>query len=356
MKKKIAIALLILVFFSGCIALLSKKRDGINVRAVRAERDDIASVINATGKVVSGHEITLSTQEAGLIKVMHVREGQKITHGELIAELDSQEADNRLIEARAVLAESKARRRQELNRNSGIREVYNAGGMSLVSLKDSESSLEICTEAENKAVSEVKAAEIRLARTKIISPCDGTITRKDADSGEWISPGMPLATIAGSESREIEVAIDESDAGFVKPGQMVEISSDSYPGLVWKEKVRQLDPAVQKDGTANTVKARIDCGSETPDLKFGQQVDAKIFTSVKTNTLALPFEAIVSKNGKPFIALAVADRVSFSPVKTGIENTTHIEILSGLKEGDEVIVPEGKGFKEGIRIKTITKE
>lgn len=356
MKKKITIAMLTLIILAGCMALIGRKKDGLTVKAIKAERNDVASVINATGKVVSRHEVSLSVQEPGLIKVMYAREGQKIVKGEPLAELDTREAENKLDEARAVLAESQARYSQELNRISGLRAVYNAGGTSLLSLKDAESSVEICLEAEKKARAEVKAAEIRLGRMKILSPCSGIITKKDADAGEWISPGMALATISGNDSREIEVAIDESDSGLVKPGQVVELSSDSYPGLSWKEKIVLIDPAVQKDGTANTVTARLDCGSETPDLKFGQQIDAKIYTSVKNNTLTLPFEALVSKNGKPFIALAVADKVIFSPVTTGIEDTTHIEILSGLKEGDDVLVPEGKGFKEGVRIKTITRE
>lgn len=178
---------------------------------------------------------------------------------------------------------------------------------------------------------------------------------KEADAGEWTSPGMPILTITEDEARENEIAVDVANLGFIRSGQTMLLSCYAYPNLIRKEKVRQIDPAVQKEIGASTIKVPIECRPNTPDLKFGQQVDTKIYTPVSPNTLILPFEALKLKSGKPFVALAMNEKISFEPVKTGIENTIHIEFLSGLKEGQEVLVPEGKDFKEGERIKNILR-
>lgn len=356
MKKYLVLSIIIIAMLAGCMTLMGKRKEGVSVRAITTQRGDVASIISATGKVTSSREARISAQEPGQILAVHVREGQAVMPGTLLAEIDAREAETRLNNARAALSEASARVRQEERQKASLQQVYKSGGVSLQSVKDSATELEICLEAEKRAMSELKSSEIRLGKLRIISPFKGIITKKDTDAGEWASAGMPLFTIAEPENREIEIFVDEADAGLIKPGQAVELSCDTFPGVIWKEKVMKIDPAVNKEGTASTVRVRVDCGSETPDLKFGQQIDSKIYTSVSPNALKLPFEALITQNGKPFVALAVNEKITFIPVQTGIENTTHIEILKGLNEGDEVLVPESKGFKDGAKVKIVARD
>jgi multidrug efflux pump subunit AcrA (membrane-fusion protein) len=142
---------------------------------------------------------------------------------------------------------------------------------------------------------------------------------------------------------------------LVKADQDVELTSDAFPGYTWVEKVLEVAPAVRKEGAANSIKVRVSCGAKAPGLKLGQQVDAKIRTAYRADTVKLPFDALISTAGKTSVAMVKNGIICFVPVVLGIEDAVSVEIVSGVSTGQEVILPEGKPYKEGVRVKTVNR-
>ena len=165
-----------------------------------------------------------------------------------------------------------------------------------------------------------------------------------------------IFSLAKESPREIEVMVDESDAGLVKAGQPVDLTSEAFPGKSWREQITEVSPAVKKEGGANSIKVRVSHGTDAPALKLGQQVDAKIQTGHRVDIAKLPFECIINVGGKTSVAIPKGGAIRFAPVDTGIEDAISVEIVRGVSMGEEVILPEGKQLKEGERIRIVTKE
>ena len=356
MKKVIILILLVVSALAVVLFLHFKNGDGASVKVISVERGEITSTLSATGKVVSREDAEVSASEAALVKAVYVSEGDRVAQGALLALLDDREFREKTKVARESVREADEKVRQAERDHEALARVCVAGGVSRQSVDDAGSRLEMARAAANRATAELNGSKITLDKLKVRAPFAGIVTRKGINPGEWATPGVAIFSLAKESRREIEVMVDESDAGLVKNGQGVDLTSDAFPGYAWMEQVVKVAPAVRKEGSANSIKVRVSCSAKAPDLKLGQQVDAKIRTAHRSNALRLPFDAVESTGGKTFVAMVRDGKIRFVPVATGIEDAVSIEIVKGVSEREEVILPEGKPLKEGARVKTVKRE
>ncbi len=226
----------------------------------------------------------------------------------------------------------------------------------------------------------LRANQNLLDLTKAVAPFDGIVTNEPVREGETVvegiqnTEGSTFMTIADMSVVTAEVKVDETDIVNVQLGQAAEVTVDALPGKVFKGHVTLVgDQALLRStgiatsqSTSGTEEAKdfkvvITIDSPTGELRPGLSTTAKITTAHKTNVLALPIQALTmyspdqdkkpdvqaSTGGKPapaqqgvFILSKDSSgkpRAHFVPVKTGITGATDIEVVSGLKEGDEVI-------------------
>jgi RND family efflux transporter MFP subunit len=356
MKKTVTIALLIVSAFAGALFLHFKNGDGASVKLIVVDKGDITSTLSATGKVVSGEDADISASVAARVKAVYVNEGETVARGALLAFLEDNERVELVRKAGESLWESREKVRKLERDHDALAAVFADGGTSRQSVDDAASDLEMARAEAGRASAELNIARATLDKLKVRAPFAGIVTRKEINPGEWAAPGAPLFSLSSERRREIEVMVDESDSGLVKAGQNVELTSDALPGHVWMERVVEVSPTVRKEGTANSIKVRVSYGSKAPDLKLGQQVDAKIRTAHRAGVAKLPFNSLIAKGNKTFTSVVRDGEIRFLPVVTGIEDAVSVEIVKGVAAGDEVILPEGKALKEGERVKDVTRD
>ena len=353
MIKKIVFVILAAVLAAAAGGWLLLRNDGaITVKTVTVASGDITATLNATGKIISLQESQIGASVAGRVKTVNVKVGDRVEAGTVLARLDEREIKERVRRARAVVCEADEKVRKLKRDYESLAAVYEAGGTSRQSVADAKSNLEMATAAANQTSAELNESKLALDKLKVRAPFAGILTRKEVNPGEWAAPGKMLFVLADESSRQIEITIDESDAGHVKVGQAVELTSDAFPGLKWMEQVTQVAPAVHRQESANSISVRTTCGPHAPDLKLGQQVDAKIRTAHRSGIMKLPFECLTGTAEQTSVAEIKGGMVRFVPVMTGIEDATSVEIVRGVSVGETVIMPEGKPLKEGQRVKS----
>jgi RND family efflux transporter MFP subunit len=340
----------------GAFYFWLQKETEIPVTVIRAQKGAITATLSATGKVVSQEEAQISAPAPALVQAVDVDEGDHVDKGAVLARLDDRELKQTIHAGKATLREAEEKVRQSARNYGALRAVLAAGGVSRQSVDDAKSLLDISRAAVARARAELAANRIALDKRTITAPFAGIVTRKEIHPGEWASPGVTLFTLSKENRREIEVMVDESDAGLVHVGQPVELSCDAFPGVVWMEAVTEVAPAVQKEGTANSIKVDVSYGPKAPNLKLGQQVDVKIHTAHKEDVVKLPFEAVIARGGNQFVAVVVDGRVRFVPVKTGIEDALSVQIQKGVSAGEEIILPQGRSVTEGERVKPVPRK
>lgn len=353
MRKKTIGAAIILATIALFSYGQSKANRSIGVKTIKVEQGALYATVHATGKVKSVREACLSASASGQIVGVFVREGQSVAKGHVLIQLDAREAEAGIAKAEAQLRECREKADQAKRTKDGLEQVWKVGGTSLQTLKDAESALLIAIAALEKAESELHSARLSLAHLKIMAPFAGLITKNSARLGEWAAPGTALITLSDERTREIEVLVDDADAGNIAPGQNVDITSDAFPERIRVERTVRVDPAVQKEGTANTITVHVSLGADERELRLGQQVDARIRTASRENAFKLPFEALISQDGKTFVAVMNESKAHLVPVNPGLENATHVEITEGVQAGQEVILTEGRRLREGQHVHKI---
>jgi HlyD family secretion protein len=366
--KKLLLILGIIVVIVA-IPLLRARLGGGSVVEVEIETlapRSIQSSVLASGRLVHEEEVKLSTEEIGKVTEIYVAEGEHVTRGQLLLQIDDQrhraavEQQEALVRMQEIAIQRQQlqvenlrtqweRTRQVYERNLIDEDTYVNATNNLeigeVDLRSSRESLE-------QASAQLEQAQDRLAKTRAYSPIDGTVTSLDIKVGETaISsstniPGSSLMTIANPESIHTEVNVDEADIASVEIGQSARVFAIAYPdepvdGIVDSIAV-SAKVAEGQQGLSFAVKIRL-LEPEKITLRPGMSCRAEIFTATKDAVLATPIQAILVEEDltldetRRFAFVnrdGAAERVA---VEVGLSDDTYQEIKNGLKEGDEVI-------------------
>jgi HlyD family secretion protein len=429
-KKKLFIGLGIVVVL-GAIAyanLRFKRETGIAVNYEAVQRRDLESIVSASGKIQPKRSVNISADTMGRVTNLAVNEGEAVTRGQFLLEIDPRNLRTRVESGEASLQASASQLAQmrlsieaarvglkaaqdTLNRQ---RELWKGGLTTRETLERAENDVKtqeanLRAQEQNLKTQELRIAQERaslssaqydLSRVRLESPINGIVTRRNIEEGETAvtgtmnNPGTVLLTIADMSVLETEVEVDETDIPSVQIGQTAKVTIDAIPNQTFTAKVTEIgNSPIQAAGAAASAQATnfkvvLTLDGEVPNVRPGFTCTADITTATRKNALAVPIQAttvremVVDQEGnivreqapagqsaaaarraaatgggaelKPGQerkelegVFVVADgKAQFVPVKTGIPGERYFEVLSGLKEGDQVIVGPFSSVRE----------
>jgi len=372
--------------------LQSQREKAIKVTVEKVKRHDLTSIISASGEVKPKKNVNISAHIPGRIIKIGVKEGDEVKAGDFLMKLDSTqyeanaERDRALIQSyKAELIKSEARLKKDESFYQRQKRLYDEQLISKEQLETAQVQYDI-SKAENKsfryqiaqAEASLKSTLDNLSKTVYTSPIDGIITSLRVEEGEIAmigtmnNPGTVLMTIADLSVMEVEVEVDETDVVGVQVGQQSEVRVDAFPNQVIKGKVTEIgSSALQKLTTSQESKdfnVVITLENPPDKLKPGLSASADIITAQKKDVMAVPISALVLKEKKAEdkedknqkekeeegVYVVKDNRVEFIPVKKGITGELLIEISSGLKDGQEIVVGPYSALrqlKDGMLIK-----
>lgn len=194
----------------------------------------------------------------------------------------------------------------------------------------------------NSAAASVARAKARLEDTIIRAPTDGVITKVDFKEGEFTGDADNIShsiTMLGTSPFRVEMFLSEVDIPKIVLSQSGSVELDAFPGVQYALKVTSIEPGPTKvDGVS---KYRVSLGFVHPhdEFKIGMTGDAEIVTGERKDVLLAPVRAVIEKNGQGKIVRVLEGKeVIEKPVTTGMESDTDVEIVSGLSEGETVVV------------------
>lgn len=396
-KKTLIIFAVILIIGIIIISNLRSKREKtIKVTVEKVEKQDLESIISASGEVKPKKNVNISAQIPGRIIKIGVDEGQNVKAGDFLLKLDAIQyeananRDRALINSfKASLIKAKARSKKDGSYYERQKKLWEEMLISREQLEAANAQYEISKADQESILYQIKQAEAslqntldHLSKTVYNSPIDGIITSLRIEEGEIAlvgtmnNPGTVLMTIADLSVMEVEVEVDETDVIGVKIGQLSEVKVDAFPDQTINGKVTEIGSSALQKTTASEeskdFKVIITLENPPEDLKPGLSASADIITADKKDVLAIPISALVlrekedvdknkKKNEEPEEGVYIVEnsRAKFYPVKKGIMGEMMIEIVSGLEEGQEVVVGPYSALrqlKDGLLIKPEEKE
>ena len=368
--RRILIALVIIAALASVFWWINRPKP-IAVSVKEIDRGKVESSIANTraGTVEACQRTKLSTIMGGRIEVLTVKEGDRVTKGQLLMKLwnDDQQAQSALAMAQVVTARQRVNEacaqasnaEREAARQTSLREK------GFVSTSREETAR---TEAQAKRagceatradvaqfLAKVNATRVEQGRTVLYAPFDGTIAKIVGEIGEYSTPSPPgvqtppAIDLIDDSCLYVEAPMDEVDAPKIKTGQAVRISLDALPKQSFVGKVKRVAPyvsAVEKQARTVDIEATFDNPEAPGKLLVGYSADIEVILAVRDDVVRVPTSALL-EGGRVLVAGAEG-LLEERTVKTGLSNWEFTEVLEGLSAGDRVVTSlERAGVKSG---------
>ena len=332
------------------------------------ERPLVQRVV-ASGEVSSKSLARVGSELTGVVKVRHVREGDRVAAGDLLIELKDDEQQAQLREAEAALrqlidssrpqAEAQLRdaqsRLEQASRELQRRQTVHARGLlsaeALEQARQSEISARVSRDRarlqrdalaeggseEQQLRQRLTQAQVVLSRTRIHAAHAGTVQTRNVEPGDLVRPGDVLLEIARADSREILLPLDEKNLGAVALDQPAWVVPDAWPERVLKARVSYLAPAVNP--AQGTLDVHLELLEEADFLRQGMSVSVNIETARLERALVIGNDALLARDGvqAQVLRLADDDTVERVPVRLGLRSDGLSEVREGLAAGERVL-------------------
>jgi HlyD family secretion protein len=388
----------------------SKKEDAYTFDTVKVERGNISNAVTATGTIEAITTVDVGTQVSGIIKNVYVDFNDNVKEGQLLAKIDETNLLEQLKQSQANLDQAIAQLNYQEATYKRLKALYEKQLVAESDYDQALFNYENAKASVVNARSAVSRAQVNLDYATITSPIDGVVLNRAVEAGQTVAASFntpTLFTIVNDLTQmEVQTSVDEADIGKVREGQKIEFTVDAYPDLKFEGSVSQV--RLQPVTTNNVVTYVVILNAPNPEKKLmpGMTASATIYVEKKDDVLTLSGKAVRFTPDQEYLQKMMADfmknadlpdlaqanipsdfqsgqmpDMSSMPqgmpqtgmfpgagetdpkVKTvwvkgekggirpamvmlGIENGSKVEIASGLKEGDEVVISMSGGKKK----------
>jgi HlyD family secretion protein len=374
------------------IGVFAATRGGTKIdpsKLAKVEKGDLAKSVVATGKVTPITKVEVKSKASGIVKKLMVDYGDRVKKGQLLAQLDKVEIEAQVEQSKAALEAAQANlssskadfERAKVDAEGPdvplLKRAYDRavnmakdGVVSTSALEDAQKNYELALNKQNVAKAQVtvlkakiaqsqanvaqdqanlKQLEEQLSYTDIVSPIDGIVLSRDVQMGDAVSSILVLGssatlvmTLGDTSEVYVKGKVDESDIGKVYLGQRARIKVESFKDKTFDGKVTKISPmGVEKDNVT-TFEVRVSIQNPGGELKAEMTANAEIILEEHKSVLQIPEGAILyDKDKKASVEIPDPkgkDGKNKVAVNIGISNGAKTEVLSGLKEGDQVVL------------------
>ncbi|HVB30361.1 MAG TPA: efflux RND transporter periplasmic adaptor subunit [Gemmatimonadaceae bacterium] len=411
-RVKLTIGGVVVLALGGIIAAAAAKKSnaGVFVRIEPVQRMNLVASVTASGQVSPHTKVDLSSDVSGKITKLAVKEGDMVTKGQFLLQIDPSLAQATVKQWEANVASAKAAQEQAKANLIQAQKAYdrslqlkkaNAQFVSPESLDQLKTAVDVnqaMLEASGHQVDQAQAslenAQSSLNKTTIYAPMSGRVTRLNVEAGETAIQGTlnkdaaTLLTISDMSDLETKVKVDETDVARIAVGDSAVVQIDAFPDTTFLGRVTEIANSSVTGATATATSSDQAVDYEVTirllnvpqDTRPDFSTTAKVITDTRKNALAIPIIALTVREnqslqnadtavglGKPKPKVDVGkkdvegvfvvgsdNKVTFRPVKVGIAGEKDFEVLDGLKQGERIVAGTYQAIrdlKDGMVVK-----
>jgi membrane fusion protein (multidrug efflux system) len=294
----------------------------------------LPSQIETVGSLRASESVVLKPEVAGRIQQIHFREGQHVAAGDLLFSLDPALAQADLNEAAANLENSK----RAYSRASEL------AGKQLIARSDYDNTRATFEVNQARAAS----ARTRIDKTRIRAPFAGMTGLRDVSVGDYVNVGDNLVDLVRLDPMQVDFRIPEVQLGSVAVGQTVKLDVDAFPGQDFDGKIIAIDPMIDVGGRSAQLRAQV--ANVDGKLRPGLFARVRVVLGTNPHALMIPEQAIWPVGEQKEVFLVENGIAKLVPVKLGTRLPGQVEIVDGLKAGDEVVTAGQAKLQVGMKV------
>jgi HlyD family secretion protein len=401
MKYSVVGVVVIAIAAIGVLTAMKSSNKAVEVRTEGVQRRDLVASVTASGQVRPQTKVDLSSDVSGKIVKLSVKEGQMVTKGQFLLQIDAQQAQAAVERMAASVASSRAQLTQmqanldqakkSYDRTAAIKKI-NPTLISDEQMEQLRTAVDVndaqyqaARHSVDQSTALLRDAQSSLGKTTIYAPMSGRVTRLNVENGETAIQGTlnkdaaTLLTIADMSVLETKVKVDETDVARIQLGDSAVIQIDAFPDTTFIGRVTKISNSAVKSATASTTtdqavdyEVTIQLVNTPAETRPDFSATAKIITDTRKHALSIPIIALTvrenealnkadtavglgkarpkkevgKKDVEGVFVVAKDNKVTFRPVKVGIAGEKHFEVLDGLKEGDKIVAGTYQAIRE----------
>jgi HlyD family secretion protein len=381
----------------------------VEVRIEPVQKRDLVASVTASGQVRPQTKVDVASDVSGKIMKLSVKEGQMVSAGQFLLQIDPAQAQAAVERAEATVASAKASLAQAVANLDQSQRAYDRSATikkqnpTLIADEQIEqlktaldvnaAVVEAGKHAVDQAVAGLNDAKSSLDKTTIYAPMSGRVTRLAVEQGETAVPGTfnkdaaTLLTISDMSVLETRVKVDETDVSRIKVGDSAQVQLDAFPDTTFVGKVTKISNSSVKSTTTTTTDQAVDYEvtiqllNAPADTRPDFSATAKVITDKRTGVLSVPIIALTvrenqalqsgdtavglgkskpakeigKKDVEGVFVVGTDNKVTFRPVKVGIAGEKHFEVTSGLKEGEKIVAGTYQAIRD-LKDGTLVRE
>jgi HlyD family secretion protein len=383
-----------LAVLEGIGVVLALRSRGPEVPCEAVARRDLEQHIVASGRVMPPARVNVAALTAGLVVAVGVIEGQHVSRGDLLVQLDETEARTQVAQAKAAVSQASARVQQlrQVGAVVALQEVLQAqsqldgaaadlerdarlarsGAIATVQLDEARRSLDIARARRNaaeaqhagalgadareargallQAQAQLASAGVRLGQTRLSAPHSGVVLERSVEVGDAAQPARTLLVVANDGDVELVFQSDERNLAILGVGQRAKASADAFPQHIFDAEVHYIAPSI--DPQRGTVEVRLRVPGPPGFLRPDMTVSVDLLVAARKGVLVLPKETVRGlATPKPWVLSVEKGVTARRDVTLGIRGDGEVEVAGGLAEGALAIVPDGQILAIGQRVR-----
>ena len=297
----------------------------------------VVEVREAVGTARAYNSVLIASKVSGIIERIDFQEGQMVQEGDVLIQFNRTERVAEKEQVQAELLKVEAQRDEAAHRLERATALRKTGAGTAAQVDDITAQVRALEGALASAKAAIRAADARLEDLTIRAPFSGHVGARNVSVGAYISPGSTLTTLDDLSTIRIDFSVPENLLGQLKVGQVVRGTSTAYPGREFSGKVSVIDTRV--DPVTRSVRLTADFANPDEALKTGMFLSVKLEVASRKDALVIPEEAVVSDGMKHILFVVNAEsKAERRTVELGQRQRGLVEIVSGVKEGENVIV------------------
>lgn len=350
-----AVGCLLPLMLAGCGQAQPEAEPQIRpVRVTTVEERDAGDTASLSGIVEAKTEVDLAFRIGGRVLERHVNVGDRVTAGQLLAKLDSQDQENAVRASQASLSAAEAqfleaelnydRQRQLLASGHTTRQRYDQAVQVLRTLRSQ----------VEEASAQLSIARTRLDDTAIYADAPGEITARGIEVGQVVQPGQMIVRIARKEGRD---AVFDAPPDLISRSPRdakIHVSLSIDPAISAVGRVREVSP--QADPLTGTFRVRVGLSEPPPEMRLGSAVTGRV-TLAGSDGIVIPASALSRSQGSPAVWVfdPVTETVSLRNVEVSTHRPSEVVLSSGLSPGDIVVTAGVQSLRNGQRVRLLER-
>jgi membrane fusion protein, multidrug efflux system len=293
----------------------------------------------------------VGSKTLGVLDAVFVDRGDKVSRGQIVALVRPSDLPDQLNSARSTLMQTQASLSLAKTNFERASKLAPSGVVSQQELQTATTALAAAEAAESTAKSNAAALATRLGETRIESPLDGVVAVRRLDPGALVGPpgGGAIVTVVRTDTLRVFITVTEKEIQGVAVGKDAHVELDALPGKSVTGKVVRMSPTL--DPQTRTLDAEVQVANPDGALRPGMFGRGSIVVEVHPRAVVVPSQAVQITDGKKFVYVLDGDKARRRAISTGVDEGAWLEVLSGIKEGEEIVTAGIDTLGDGSQVR-----